>query len=90
MKTINLLAKPIWSVKEIMQYTDFGKTKCYELMKVAKTKYQGCVGLSSSVVKRDSVLLALNTSIERETYVIKVLKKGGKDEETLQNWKLWK
>jgi len=72
---MNLLLKPNWSVKDIMKYTGFKKTKCYEIMKIAKTKYNGKVSISSSVVKMDSVLIVLNTSIEREAYKYHLLKR---------------
>jgi hypothetical protein len=75
MKMENLLKKTIWSCKDIMTYTGFGKTKSYEIMHIAKTKYSGCIKVSSMVVSRDSVLNALNTSIERETYVINQVNK---------------
>lgn len=72
--TMNLLLKPIWSVADIMKYTGFKKTKAYEIMNIAKTKFNGKVYVSSSVVSMDSVLLALNTSYEREAYKYQLLK----------------
>ena len=77
-----LLLKPIWSIKDICDYTSFKKTKAYEIMKVAKSKYNGVVYISQSVVSRDSVLQVLKTSIERETYVANKVKdtKGGTNE----------
>ena len=80
---MNLLLKPIWSCKDIMKYTGFGKSKSYEIMNIAKNKFNGKVNISSSVVKMDSVLLALNTSYEREAYKYQLLKERRKNEKTL-------
>lgn len=79
----DLLLKPIWSIKNICDYTGFGRTKSYEIMNKAKRRYKGVVDVSDSVVSRDSVLLVLKTSIERETYIKDRLQERRENEETL-------
>lgn len=80
-----LLLKPIWNNENICFFAECKKTKAYEIMKVAKQKYNGKVACDSRCVKRDSVLLVMGTSIEREVYLLKILKKGGVNEEEIQS-----
>lgn len=72
----NLLLKPNWNCQNIMDYLECGKTKAYEYMAKARKHYNGSVSGNSDVVKRDSLLLTIGTSIEREIYILKNLKKG--------------
>lgn len=82
----NLLLKPNWNCRDICSYLECGKTKAYEYMRVAKKHYNGKVDGNSEVITRDSLLLTIGTSIEREIYILKTLKrKEAKNEETLQN-----
>ena len=73
-----LLLKPNWNYHDVMFYADCKKSKAYEIMKTARTDYKGSVRFNSQCVSRDSVLQVLNTSIERETYILNQLK--GKEE----------
>ena len=69
MTKIELLSKGLWDIHDICEYLDVKKSKGYELMKLAKEKYNGAVKFNSSVVKRDSVLALMGLSVEREVYV---------------------
>ena len=75
MKRENLLLKPTWNCQNIMDYLECGKTKAYEYMQKARKHYNGSVSGNSDVVKRDSLLLTIGTSIEREIYILKTLKR---------------
>lgn len=68
-----LLGKPAWNYKHLMLYTGYKKSKCFLIMKLVKKQFNGKVTFNPHVVKRDSVLEFLGTSIERERYVIKQL-----------------
>ena len=83
MTRANLLLIPHWTYKDVCFYSNSKKTKAYEIMKVAREKYNGKVGFNSQCVSRDSVLLALGTSIEREIYILNQLKGKGKNEKAL-------
>ena len=76
MSTKELLSKPNWNYKEVMEYCDCKKSKAYEIMKVCKEKFGGSVRFNTKVVSRDSVLAYCGTTIERERYVINQLDKG--------------
>ena len=78
-----LLLTPAWNYQHIMEYLNCHKSKAYEVMKRCKKHYNGTIPFEKSLVKRDSVLCYLRTSIERELYV-------GKEvyEEGLQTGKL--
>ena len=68
-----LLLMPTWSCEEVMKYTGFAKSKSFQIMKICKDKLNGKVMFNDHKVKRDSVLSYLDTSIEREKYIIKQL-----------------
>ena len=68
-----LLGKPAWDYKDVMLFTGYKKSKCFEIMKECKEKLNGKVLFNKHCVKRDSVLAWLSTSIERERYVIQQL-----------------
>ena len=72
-----LLLKPHWDYKDLMDYIGVGKSTAYQIIKVVKRFYNGEIIDQPSYVKRDSVLVYLGTSIERETYCLKLLKEGG-------------
>lgn len=78
-----LLLKPNWSVSDITFYLSCGKTKAYEIMRVARNKYKGNVACDSRCVSRDSLLLAIGSNIEREVYILNQIKKGGANGKTL-------
>lgn len=82
-----LLLKPHWDCADIKAYIGCEKSKAYEIINAVKKFYGGAVIGLPSCVQRDKVLVFLGTSIERETYILKILKKGGKccsGKETLQ------
>lgn len=70
-----LLSKPNWTYKDVMAYTGFKKSKCFEIMSECKEKLNGKVLFNDHAVKRNSVLAWLGTSIEQECYIIKQLEK---------------
>ena len=70
-----LLAIPNWSYKEVMQYTGWKKSKCFQVMKTCKEKLNGRVLFNDHCVSRNSVLAFLGTSLECECYAIKQLEK---------------
>ena len=74
-----LLLCPNWNYHDVCEYARCEKSKAYQLIKVAKEQYKGTVRFNSRCVKRDSVLLAMGTSIEQETYIERRL-----NEKTLQ------
>lgn len=80
-----LLLIPNWTCKDVCFYSNSKKTKAYEIMKLAREKYNGGVSFNSQCVSRDSVLLVLGTSIEREIYILKQLKERRTNEETLHS-----
>lgn len=69
-----LLLKPHWNNKDICDYVECKKSKAYQIMGIAKTKFNGVVCFNSRCVLRDSVLQVIGTSIERETYILKQIK----------------
>jgi hypothetical protein len=68
-----LLAKPTWTFKDVMQYTGFAKSKSFEIMQICREKLNGKVLFNEHAITRNSLLAYLNTSIEQERYVIKQL-----------------
>lgn len=70
-----LLLKPLWSYKNIMTYTGWKKSKCYEVMTTCRKRYGGGSKEEPSMVTRDSVLAYLNTTIEREILIINEIKR---------------
>lgn len=67
-----LLLTPNWTYKDVCFYANVGKSKAYELIKIAKTQFGGCVKYLPNCVKRNSILMVLGTSFEEE---IKALRK---------------
>lgn len=79
---LELLFKPVWDYKDIMDWTKVkSKTTAISIKKKAQTKFNGSVPYGSQYVKSDSVLAMFGTSRERE---LEILKKGGIDEEAIQ------
>lgn len=59
-----LLAKPIWSIADIMAYTNCkSRTTASKIRKLAM-KYGGCVRANPQKTKRDAVLQALGLNDE--------------------------
>ena len=58
-----------------MSYTGFQKSKAYEVMSECKKRYGGGIKGLTGYVTRDSVLAYLNTTIEREMYVLNQLQR---------------
>ena len=84
----NLLVKPHWNYKDVMEYVRCGKTKAYEIMAKVKRFYDGKIPNLSEYVKRDSVLNYLGTTIYHELYINQILEKGGNNYETLHERKV--
>ncbi len=86
-----LLLTPNWNYKDVMSYVGCEKSKAYMLMKIAREDFNGNVRFNSQCVKRDSLLQVIETSIERELYILQILKKGGiYGEKTLQESQIQK
>lgn len=64
-----LLGKPVWSYKDVMEYCEVKKSKAYEIIAVCKKELNGAVRFNPHGVRRDSVLKYLDTEIEREDYI---------------------
>lgn len=80
-----LLLTPNWNYKDVMSYVGCEKSKAYMLMKIAREKFSGNVRFNSQCVKRDSLLQVIETSIERELYILEISRKGGiYDKKTIQ------
>ena len=71
-----LILKPAWDFHDVMKYTGRKKSKAFQIMQLVKEQFNGKVLFNPHVVKRDSVLAYLGTSVERERYVIKQLEEG--------------
>lgn len=65
-----LLLKPVWNYHDICEYLSCKKSKAYELMKIAREEHNGDVRFNPQVITRDSFLLTIQTSIEREIYIL--------------------
>ena len=81
--TTKLLEKPVWNYRDVRNYLGIGKTKAYEYMRIAREKYNGAVIGNTQQIKRDSLLLAIGTTIERELYIKNQIKERRLNEETL-------
>lgn len=66
MSKIDLLRKPNWTYKDIMEYVGCGKTKAIELKNLATQEHDGAIKYLPHCVKRDSVLKTLGTNYETE------------------------
>ena len=77
-----LLLLPNWTYKDVCDFFNIKKSKAYQIMKIAREEFNGNVRFNSQAVKRDSLLLAMGTTIEREIYILNQMK-GGENEETL-------
>ena len=78
-----LLLKPNWNYHDVMNYIGCQKSKAFQLMKIARDEYGGTIRFNSQCVSRDSILLTLDTNIERETYILNLIRKGGIYGETI-------
>lgn len=67
MEKIELLEKPVWDYKDIMEWTSVkSKTTALAIKKRAQTEFNGFVPYGSQYVKTDSVLKIYGTSREAE------------------------
>ena len=73
MITKDLLEKPVWYCEDVIAYTGFKQSKCYQIMKFCKENLNGAVRFNPHGVKRDSVLEYMGTSLEQECYLLKQL-----------------
>lgn len=69
-----LYAKPLWSNQDIMDFTNFGKTKASEIHQAASIKHNGVSKLCPQKVKRDAVLEVLGLDFKEELSKLKSLK----------------
>lgn len=58
-----LLQKPIWSNKDIQEFTGCSKTTASKIRKEAINKYDGLIPLLPKKTKRDAILKALGVII---------------------------
>lgn len=65
-----ILLKAYWSLADIQTYLGCGRTTASKIKQEAMKLNGGCV-YDAYLVKRDSVLLALNLDPERELMVVK-------------------
>ena len=71
MKT-ELLLKPVWDYKDIMEYTNVkSKTTALNIKKKAQKDFNGFVPYGTQYVKSDSVLAIYGTSRKQELDLIK-------------------
>jgi len=68
-----LLLKPNWNYQDVMAYCQVQKSKAFQIMDIVKKQFNGNVLFNPHVVSRDGVLAYMDTSIERERYVIRQL-----------------
>lgn len=69
MKRQDLLLKPHWNLRDVMDYVGCKKTKAYEIMARCRQRFNGSIPNEPSVITRDSVLNYYKTSVERELYI---------------------
>ena len=67
----DLLLNPCWTYKDIMLYCGVKKSKAHEIMNICKKQFNGSVLFNKHVVKRDSVLEYMGTTLEHEAIVLK-------------------
>ena len=68
----DLLYKPVWTYKDIMEWTNVkSKTTALEIKKRAQKDFDGFVPYGSQYVKSDSVLAIFGTSRKQELDLIK-------------------
>lgn len=69
---IDLLHKPVWDYKDIMEWTNVkSKTTALEIKKRAQKEFDGYVPYGTQFVKTDSVLAIYGTSRKQELDLIK-------------------
>lgn len=79
---LNLLNKTRFNYKDVMQIVGCKKTKAYDIMKIAKTSFNGQAGIFTSEIKPSALFLLLGTTIEEEIKKTKLLA-GNESEEEL-------
>ena len=57
-----------------MDYIGCKKSKAYQIINKVKKFYDGAIKDLPSYVKRDSVLVYLGSSLERELYILELMK----------------
>ena len=60
-----LLQKPIWSNKDIQEFTGCSSTTAVKIRKEAITKYDGFIPIMPKKTKRDAILRVLNLEVVR-------------------------
>ncbi len=55
-----LLQKPIWSNKDIQEFTGCSSTTAVKIRKIAITQYDGFIAILPRKTKRDAILKVLN------------------------------
>ena len=60
-----LLQKPIWSNKDIQEFTGCSATTAVKIRKEAITKYNGFIPIMPKKTKRDAILKVLNLEVVR-------------------------
>ena len=70
MKTKNLLKKPHWNYRNVMEYCEVKTTKAYEIMKIVRKEYGGTIKHLPDCVRRNSVLTFLGTTLEEELKIV--------------------
>lgn len=77
-----LLSMPTYTYHEVMKMCQVKKSKAFQIMEIVRKQFNGSVLFNPHVVKRDSVLAYMGTSIERERYIIKQLEADENKEES--------
>jgi hypothetical protein len=79
MKKKELLLKPVWDYKDIMNYFGVKHTTAYTIKERAIKEFDGTVKFGTQFVKTDSVLALYGTSRKQELDTIKVLENDDED-----------
>lgn len=74
-----LLLKPVWDYKDIMNYFGVKHSQAYKLKKRAIKEHDGTVKIGATYVKTDSVLALYGTNRKQELDTIKVLENDDED-----------
>lgn len=82
-KRKELTLSPAWTYKDVMAYCQVQKSKAFQIMEIVRKQFNGSVLFNPHVVKRDSVLAYMGTSIERERYIIRQLEATDEKKETI-------
>ena len=69
----NILARSIWSNKDIMDYVGCGITTASRIHQLALKEHNGYVAMCPKKIKRDAVLKVLGVSFKEEVIKISYL-----------------